>query len=775
MKMNPKKSLSKIKDSLQENIRKVFIQELYVEGEEHQKSYFGERKFFGLYAIFLIYSFLVLIGINFPGTYLNVLTFGNPFVFGNALVAFFLALSILYSIDKFRIFIFEKHSAIKQIILYVGIISGFFILFLYVYNINTNLISYLLGLSTIWLLLLSIRFYMYSRKFATKIEAKFIAKYSAFRRFIAFIAPYFILGVLIVIALFYRGLLVYISLDFFGPFAPSEAIGVYELEMRLIMPLIYFSLILTLLFIIFEFVFTRRRAETKRAGLFDNYTFSLIVLFIFFFQVFQLTLFLILNPTTITALKATVGANSSTIWFIFIIEFAVSIYFLYRIIKKLGRSLEWKLLIFKRDGLILLILGCVLSQTLTRYALQTQIPNQIITPLGQFFMADKYIISILMIIFLGSTLLLYYLKPHETSMFIRLQKETVDQEEQSMDIVYKLLKSEYLRRGAGFPLEILDRELIRATKLSKNNIYFMVASLAKINMNITLTDVKDDSGRYQKFVDFTSVLEKFDKKGVAQKKAKKYLSDRLFTTMRSAKPKQLDLHVDTNQNKASNQFISSLTSDYTKKQKDELSFEQKQKDASISFTQKAIPQTLKYNIIEILKKEYTYRIENQEKYPDFHYCVSEVASQIQMETRITPGQLYPLLETIAAEDLELSLEKNPDEPEDKRVNFFPITDDALSYSLANFRPEVYEKISIAITKQFLNFLNRKKSKAIFPKLRKQIGENTEEQRAWNEIYKVLNNFYPKFIEISEEIRFGVELPKILQGFPKKDIDIYLDS
>jgi len=773
MKMNAKENLTKIKDSLQRNIRKVFIQELNVEGKEPSKSYFGERKFFVIYFIFLIYSFLLLVGINFPGTYLNVLTLGNPFVFGNALVAFFLALSILYSVDKIRVFIFEKHSGIKQIILYVGIISGFFVLFLYVYNINTNLISYLLGLSTIWLLLLSIRFYMYSRKFATKIEAKFIAKYSGFRRFLAFIAPYFILGVLVIIALFYRGLLVYISLDFFGPSAPSEAVGVYELEMRLIMPLIYFSLILTLLFIIFEFVFTRRRAETKRAGLFDNFTFSLIILFIFFFQVFQLSLFLILNPATIIALKETVGASSSTIWFIFIIEFAVSMYFLNRIIKKLGRSIEWKLLIFKRDGLILLILGCVLSQTLTRYALQTQIPNQIITDLGQFFMADKFIISIIMIIFLGSTLLFYYLKPHETSMFIRLQKETVDQEEQSMDIIYKLLRSEYLRRGEGFPLEILDRELIRATRLSKNNIYSLVGTLSKINLNIILKDVKDDQGRYQKFVDFTSILEKFDKKELAQKKAKKYLSDRLFTTMRSDKPKKLDLHVDTNQNKASDQFISSLTSDYTKKQKDELSFEQMQKDASISFTQKEIPQALKNNIIDILKKEYAYRIENQEKYPDFHYCISEIASQIQMETRITPGQLYPILEIIAAEDLELSLEKNPDEPEDKRINFFPMTDDDLSYSLANFRPEVYEKIRIKVTKQFFTFLNRKKSSSIFPKLRKQIGDNTEAQREWNEIYKILNNFYPKYVEIVERIRLGVELLKILKVFPKKNIDIYL--
>ena len=614
---------------------------------------------------------------------------------------------------------------------------------------------------------------MYSRKFATKIEARFITKYSALRRFFAFIAPYFILGVLVVIALFYRGLLVYISLDFFGPSAPSESVGVYILEMRLIMPLIYFSLILTLLFIIFEFVFTRRRAETKRAGLFDNYTFSLIVLFIFFFQVFQLSLFLILNPVTVTALKATVEASNSTVWFIFIIEFAFSMYFLYRIIKKLGRSLEWRFLIFKRDGLILLVLGCVLAQTLTRFALQSQVPNQDVTLLGQFFMADKYIVSIIMIIFLGSTLLFYYLKPHETSMFIRLQKETINQEEKSMDIIYKLIRSEYLRRGEGYPLEILDRELIRATRLSKNNIYALVADLANIDMNISLKEEIDKNGRSHSMIDFSSVLEKFDKKSIAQKKAKRYLSERLFTTMTSKKSKNLDLKVDTNKDEASDRFLSSLATDYTKKQKDELSFERKQKDLSISFTQKEIPNSLKNTILEILKNEYTYRIENQEKYPIFKYSISEIASEIQMQTRITPGQLYPILETISEGDIELDLIKNPDEPEDRRITFFPITDDYLCYALANFRPEVYKKIRIKVIKSFIKFLNHTSAKTFFSKLRKEIGEKTEEQKVWNGLFKVLNNYYPIYTEDVEKLKMGTGLLKIINSFPKNDVDIYL--
>ncbi|NHJ21023.1 MAG: hypothetical protein EAX91_08780 [Candidatus Lokiarchaeota archaeon] len=771
--MKAKKNIANVKKSLRNGIRRIFVRDLYVEGQEPSKSYFGEKKFYLLYAIFLAYSFIILIGINYPGDYLTVLTFGNPFVFGNALIGFFLVLSILYSNDSIRKFIFEKHSLLKQSIIYVLIIAGFYFLFSFVANANTNLISYLLGLSTIWLILLSVRFFMYARKFATKMEARFITKYSTIRRFFAFIVPYFILAVLVIIALFYRSLLVYISLDFLAPYAPSEAVGVYVLEMRLIMPLIYFSLILTLLFIIFEFVFTRRRAETKRAGLFDNYTFSLIVLFIFFFQVFQLSLFLVLNPATVTALKATVGARSTTVWFIFIFEFAVSMWFLYRIIKKLGRSLEWRFLIFKRDGLILLILGCELAQTLTRFALQSQVPNQEITTVGQFFMADKYVVSIIMIIFLGSTLLFYYLKPHETSMFIRLQKETVNQEEKSMDIVYKLIRSEYIRRGEAYPLEILDRELIRATRLSKRNVYFLVEDLANIDMNIILTDRRDQDGRLQKYIDFSSVLEKFDKKAVAQKKAKKYLSDRLYTTMTSKKPKKLDLRVSSDETKASSQFLTSLATDYTRKQKDELSLEQKQKDLSVPFIQKQVPSSLKILILEILKKEFTYRIENQEKYPDYNYPISEIASQIQLETRITPGQLYQILENISGSDIELNLIGNPEEPEDKKVDFFPIADDDLSYAFANFRPEVYKKIRVKVLKNFLKFLGHKKAKGVFSKIRKEIGNETEEQKAWNTFFKDLNNYYPIFTEEVEKVQSSVGLLKIVNEFPKKDIDIYL--
>ncbi|MHA1191928.1 MAG: hypothetical protein ACTSP9_06480 [Promethearchaeota archaeon] len=764
--------LSQSKRKLKQVSNKILYQEILIDGQEPPKFYSYEKKFMGLYGIFLFYSFIMLFAINYPNHILvNFFTIGNPFVFGNAIIGLYISLSILFSIDKIRIFIFEKNTIIKQIVLYGGLIIGYFFIFSFISSTGLNFMSLLLGLSTIWLILLSTRFYMYSRKFATKIESRFITKFTITRSSIAFIAPYFILAVLIILALFYRSFLVFLSLDFFAIAAPEEAVTVYLLEMRLIMPLIYFSLILTLLFILFEFVFTRRRAETKRAGLYDNYTFSLIVLFIFFFQLLQVSIYLIMHEETISALKTTVGATSATVTYIFIFEFIISMFFLYRIVKKLGLSIGWRLLLFKKDGLIALVLGCVYAQTLSRYALQVQIPNQGITGIGQIFMADKYLVSIIMIIFLGITLLVYYLKPHETSMFIRLQKETVSEVEQDSDIVLKLIRSEYIRRGEEYPIEILERELIKATKLSKQKVYSIINKLAYDNIDIKIRDKKDKSGIIRKYLDFVSVTEKFDRKGVAQKKAKKYLSERLFETM-AKKEKTLKLEGDLQTNENSHQFLNSLSTDYTKKQADEQKIKDNQKDTTISFARKEIPPSLKNNIIRTLKKEYRYRVENTDKYPDFHFCISEMASEIQSETRINVGELYPILETLSASDIEFELFNNPEEPNDKIINFFPIADDDLSYVILNFRPEEYGKIKVRVIKQFQKFFKRKKVKATFGKLKKGIIDRNDVDKSWKQILTRLEKSFTDYSNTHVKLINGEGGEKIFDQFPKNDIDIF---
>ena len=542
------------------------------------------------------------------------------------------------------------------------------------------------------------------------------------------------------------------------------------------MPLIYFSLILTLLFILFEFVFTRRKAETRRAGLFDNYTFSLIVFFIFFFQIFQVSMFLMLNNATVTALKASFGATGSGTfysWIIVVVEFVVSMFFLYRIIKRLGRSLGWRLFIFKEDGLILLILACALSQSLTRFAFLAGIPSQTISNVGQFFMADKYVVSILMIVFLGITLLIYYIKPHETSMFVRLQKETVNEEQENIERIYSLIKNEYIRRGEAYPLEILDRELIKATNLSKNEIYSLITKLDRENMNISIVKYKDEFGVPQKFVDFMSVTEKFDNKALALKKAKKYLSERLYSTISEKRDKFLDLKSDSEAENATDTFLSSLSADYTKKQRDQKVLEEKKKvRKDIAFTQKIISDSLKEQIISILKKEYIYRIENEDKYPDFYFPISEIATEIQIQTKITPGELYPLLDSIDQTELEFNLLDNPDEPEDRIIAFFPITDDNLSYAIQHFRVEEFKRIKSEVSKTLISNLKKKRNKASFNKLRKDLDNKDDLQRSWNQILRILYDYYPKYHEIEERLNNTQEFKKILNTFPKKNIDVY---
>ncbi|MFX1591617.1 MAG: hypothetical protein ACFFCL_02890 [Promethearchaeota archaeon] len=748
---------------------KIIRHEVLVDGQEPPKSYSFKKKFWGLYGIFLFYSLLLITAINIPeSNWIQFLMFGNPFAFSNTIVAFLLVLSILFSIDKVRIFVFEEKSAIKQFILYCSLIALFYMLFLYI-GTSINFMTYLLTLAMIWLILLSSRFYIYSRKFATKIEARFIKKYSISRRLFAIIIPFFILGVLVIISLFYRSFLVWLSLDLFGNVDPSSAVDVYNLQMRQVMPLIYFSLVMTLIFIIFEFVFTRRRAETKRAGTFDNFTFSLIVLFIFFFQILQISIYMLLQEPTINGFKATIGATSSAVSYVFIFEFIISMYFLYRIVRKLGRSLGWRILFFKKDGLILLCLAFVFAQTLTRYLTlspDVQIANQIVTDVGVVLMADKYIISIIMIFFLGSTLLIYYLKPRETSMFMRLQKETVSEEERSMDRIYKIIRGEYIRRGEAYPIEIIERELIKATQLSKSNVYTLLETLAKKDMDILIKEDKQEFGKPVKMIDFVSITERFEKKDIAQQKARRYLSKRLFETAVGKKSKTSRLTQDIESDRPTDSFISSLTTDYSKKQKDRELYQQKIKNTQISFTPEDLTEELKNLIMQIIKKEYIYRIENPEKIPEIFVPISEISSQIERNTKISPGELYPLLEELSNQDIEFTLIQNPDDPEDKKIKFLPFADANLNYSLLTFRPDEYNDFRIYIIKNFHKALKAKKEKRILFQLKRAIPEQTENQRIWVDILNKLYKYYPIYLEQINQVPNTQKLLKQLENWKK---------
>jgi len=766
-----RKSLSTvIRDKIKKDYEKIkasiIHRKIYVKGKEPPKSFAFEKKFIGLYLLFGFYSFVLILGINDPENLIFIIfMFGNPFAFANAILLFFLTLAVILNNDKFRLFVFEKMTQIKQPITFGAIVAVYYIIFSY-YGTSVNLINYFLIFSMIWLILLSSRYYTLSRKISTKIEAKFITKYSYPRYLLALITPFIIMTILIIISLFYRSMLVFVALDFFGEKDPVNAVRVYNFGMRVIMPLIYFSLVLTLVFIVVEFFATRRKAETRKAGCYDNFTFSLIILLIFFFQILQVSIFLLLRPETIAGFKSTVGATGTALTYLYLIQFAISMIFLYRIIVKLGGTFDWRILFFKRDGLILFFLACVFADSLTAFALVSQLENQELTIFGTILLANRYVISILMISFLGITLLLYYLKPHETSMFMRLQKETVKEEEDSMEIIYKLIKSEYIRRGEEYPLEILDRELIKATKLSKGEVYSLVKKLDTQKVDVSVSRKRDKSGKVVQMVDFLSVTEQFDKKGVAEEKAKRFLSRKLIETTSAKERKALRVTTPLEKDKASDQFIASLASTYTKKQKEKEELEEKSK-REIAFTERKLPEYLKNQILDILKKEYLYRIENPESYPDFHYPISHIVNQISMATRITVGEIYPIIESLSKTDLELILIKNPKEPEDKKIKFFPIADDELSYALANFRPEEYIEVKIKVITKLVPLLKQKTSSTIFTSIKRKIPNQTESQKAWRTLFDCLNEYYPLLTKELIALPDMKKLPRIIGKLKKK--------
>jgi len=777
-----KKSLIYYKNKIEDNLKSkatyvkkiVFPKDILLKGEEPPKSYSFTKKFYWMYAIFGFYSFVLILGVDFPDNpFINLVTLWHPFEFSNTVLAEFIILSVLLSNDKIRMWIFEGkfyRVFLKQFLVDAAVFIPVFLFFLFFISTNYNIISFLLLFSMFWLFLLSSKFYTYSRRFSTNIEVRFISKYSRFRSFIGSITPIFILGILVILSLIYRTLLVFFTLDFLGNADPSGATSVYLTEMTLIMPLIYFSLILTLLFIVFEYVFTRRLAETKRAGKFDNFTFSLIVLFIFFFQLMEVSIFLFLRPETMSTLENALGTNSAALVYIFILEFIVSMYFLYRVMLKTGKTFGWRILFFKKDGLILFLLACVFSQSLTRFALSTNVPNQEITDIGTFLMYDKYIISVLIIIFLGMTLIIYYLKPQQTSMFMRMLKETISEEEKESEQVYQIIRNEYIRRGEPYPLEILEREMIKSTKLSLEAIHDIIDHLAEKHMDIEISKETDKAGRKIKVVDFVSITETFEKKDVAQKKAKKYLSDRLFETVSAEKRKTIELSKDLKEDKASDQFISSLTSSYSKGVDSTKTIDKdKLKAKNLLTAEKEIPLILKNQIIGIIKKEYIYRIENEDKYPDFHYPISEITAEVYKQTKMTSGELYPILERFNKSDLELRLIDNPEEPEDKKIKFIPVSDDSMCYSLASFRPEELVEVKKYVWQNYIKLQKLKKSINTIKKIKKQIPDQTELQLSWLELLNLLIRHYPDYKKQLEHVPNKNDLIRLIDTFPKKEI------
>lgn len=713
-KIEPKKGnrkvdyYQKIKSSLSTT------KELFMGKSKKQKKgtkiFFG-KKFIGIIAIFLFYSLILMTQLKGTGSsshffnvFVNIVTLGNPFIMGVSLVFSFITLMFLFSNTKFKEFIFSNNKGLlKRIILYISVIVIHFYFWNWQLNSGLNIMPFLLILAMFWLIFQGLRLFFGARTYSTKVESRLLSRYSVLRYILTIIAPFFILGFLTVVVWSYRYGLVVLTLDLipsWRPEAMTASIEIYSIIIHLILPFLYISLLTLFVFMSLEFILTRRRATNVRAGTFDNFTFGLIIFFMFFYLLFQISLYLFLNERTTSALRSISGAATGTSY-LFWVEFAVSMLFLFRAIAKAGKSFGWKLLFLNQDAMIMGFLATVMAQTTSRLATYNEIPNQSLGALTGFVSLDHLLIPILIILILGITILVYYIKPQEVSMFMRIAKETIDEEDKTMDIVVKFLKREFIRRGQKFSVDEIEPQLEAITDLPRGVIHSLLRRITEKYMDIIMTVEQTEKGPV-KYIDLISITEKYEGSKEGHARAQKYLTERLVSTLQKEK-RQIKL-VDSDKKitdiKERELFLDALGSGYRKKVKEESARQvETMTDTIKAQFEKEVDEETCEIIYDLIKKEYIYRVTHPNEFDDDACAIkiSDIAEKVFEATKISAGVLYPLMDKWAKSNWNIQfldewVDYGPKNiPKltiagDHFIDFNPISDMEISEAVQQYRP-----------------------------------------------------------------------------------------
>ena len=535
---------------------------------EHQKrttKNFWGKKFALLIILFLIYSFILIS--NWDNVVFQIITIFNPYALAVSLVFTFFVLSILFLNTKFKEFMFGKFSILKQIPIFFGLLYGSFFLWRYLINTGWNMLPTLLILAMFWLIIQGVRVYDTSRRFASRMEARTLKRYSPIVNILIIIIPFLILIALTVGVWSYRYGLVWFTLDiitFLGGI-PTNAMWMYSVEMNTILPVLYISLIVIFVFLAVELIMTRLLVENRRMGVFDNFAFSLVVFFMYLYLIYQVSLYLILHSDTQAALASiAAGAVSGTSYFFFF-EFFISIVFLFRGIRVIGERIGGNVLFFNKDSIIMIFLATITAQTASRIPIFSAIPTQTVGSFRDLITLDHLLIPALIMLFLGLTLLIYYIRPQKTSMFLRTHKGIVDQDDAKREIIYEFLKREFIRRGEPFPLTDVDEQLMALTGSNKTT----VRNIIQRDLDSQYMELQILSKGPRKFIEFISIHDSYERKSEAKDRAKEFMTERMLETLTDAEKKDLGVSKgvssDVEERKT---FLSALDTSYKKKTTD---------------------------------------------------------------------------------------------------------------------------------------------------------------------------------------------------------------
>ncbi|MHA1733625.1 MAG: hypothetical protein ACTSU5_16880 [Promethearchaeota archaeon] len=724
-------------------------------GERDRKyvetSYIG-KKFIGLIAFFALYSFIfVLFSKNQGSTFFHYMVLGDGYTFGVSIVFFFLALSFLLSVDRIRDFIFQERTAIKQLGVFGILFAGIFVLAKRYVSAGFNFMPILTIFATLWLIFLSVNYFTMARSFSTKVEKNFVNKYSKFRLGVASFVPWVIVIALVFISWMYRYALVIGTLDIISQTNPEGAANLYSFLTRITIPAIYISLVVSTIFMIMEFFITRSKSETRSSGVFDNLTFSLIVLFLYGYLILQITLYTVVNPQNTAAFQGVSKTSSAALFstILVLLEFGLSMFFLYRGVRGMTKRFSGKLLFYKRDGLVLILLACVLSQSVSRYITL----SDIVTEAGvfeTFLRSNRLIISLLLIIFLGVTVIFYYLSPQQSSMFMRIEKEAVETEERVQSLVLKFLRREFIRKGKKFTVDSVIGRLLEITNLPPGVIHSMIHRIADSYVDIILEVVKKDDGSREKWIDFIPVTERYDSDKTSEERAKQFLTDAFSKTIQAKKEQKTRISIGrkrpVKRDSAVGNLISSLEASYRKKRKIESEREEKQEELTAKvedLTKIDLAEDTVDILYEILKNEYIKRVKKTDDYSRISFRVMEIIQKIELLTKISPADLFPALEVLKVKEKNIRV-KSYDQDRDRLIEFYPISDLEVSDLVELYRPAHFKKLQKILWRQLIDALHFEhrgvmEETPLFTELNEVSGASSLVEH----LLQVLNAYFPK--------------------------------
>ncbi len=673
-------------------------------------SYVG-KKMIGIFFFFAVYSFIFVYLLNFSDTdspfitILNYMCLLNPYAFGIALTFTFVDLALLFSNEKILAWIFGKKTVIKQIIIVIFLMIGNFVIIFYLGNIMGYEYPLLLMGSTVWLLFQSIRLYSGSKQVAVKMEMRWTERYSPFRAFLARFTPYFILGLLTFISIIFRYFIVLWTLDFIGVHVPDISIDLYKTEMQSIMPMIYVGLLFIFIFILLQSALTFKKGDTRKAGVFDSSTFAIITFVMFLYALYNVALYLFLNPNFLLGTSIVLGSGSSSGGGFFFFEFLIAIIFFIWIVADLSKTFQSGFMFLSKDGLVMFLISVIFAQTTARVGIVTEGSLELAHSwFSGFITYDHLVLPILIILFLGLTIIAYWRKPQEMSMFLHIDQKIIKSEDEKMSTVLQFLRREFIRRGDKYKLSgEVSSSLEKITNLPSDSILNLIKQLDKKYMDLQLTKEKVKDGSKQFFIHFLPITDQYSRED--ELKAKAYMQDRFSTLIRKKQRKKMNFgkgSYTSSKNQAS-YFIQSLSVQYGKKIKDEASFLRSQEEKE-QILHKAITQDEHDLVFNLVRSEYLKRIAEITDYPDeFRINISEFAGVIHNATKIPVKRIPSIISDLVKDDWNLILVskgKRKDGKDDRWIEFFPISDFEIYEQLYKYRPETLGKLNKYMWKVF---------------------------------------------------------------------------